>query len=157
MNGPLDRRDVTALLGLAALAALATSLGVDPRLAAEVGLLLAAVLLLVVLLRLAPDRRRPPRRAGGTGPTDAATRARRTVESSLADGWGVDVHLRPGVRALVSARLAVRGRDPDDPAVVAGLPAPLRDLLTSGRRRRRGGLTAGELDAVLTALEELDP
>jgi len=157
VRGPLHRRDVTALLGLAAIAALAASLGVDPRLAAEVALLLAAMLLLAVLLRLAPDRRDRQQGLGGGGPTDAATRARRTVESSLADGWGVDVHLRPTVRALVAARLAVRGRDTDDPTVVATLPAPLRDLLGADRRRSRGGLAAQELDAVLTSLEELDP
>lgn len=157
MRGLLDRRDATALLGVAAVAALATSLGVDPRLAAEVALLLAAVLLVAVLLRLAPTRRDPPDRVGDVGPTSAATRARRTVESTLADGWGVDVHLRPTVRALVAARLAARGRDAADPAVHTALPAPLRDLLADDRRRSRDGLAVHELDTVLSALEELDP
>lgn len=150
----LGRRDVLGLLGAAAAAALATSLGVDPRLAAELGAAGGLLLLVAVALRAAPEPEPPPGR--GTPAEDPVTAARRSVQLALTGPWGVEGRFRRAVREAVVARLALRGQELDA-ATLATLPAELAELLASDRGRRTRGLTPAEVDRVLTAAEELAP
>lgn len=148
----LGRRDVLGLLGAAAAAALATSLGIDPRLAAELGAAGGLLLLVAVALRAAPAPE-PVARRGGP-PEDPVTAARRSIQLALAGPWGVEGRFRRAVRDAVVARLALRGQELDA-ATLATLPAELGELLASDRDRRTRGLTPAEVDRVLTAAEEL--
>lgn len=150
----LSRRDLLGLLGAAAGAALATSLGVDPRLAAELGGAVALLLLVAAALRAepAPDPGHRPEPA----PEDPVTAARRTIQLALSGPWGVEGTFRRRIRDVVAARLALHGREPDA-ATIATLPDELAQLLAPGRPRRDRGLTPAELDRVLTAAEELAP
>lgn len=149
----LHKRDVLGLLGIAAAAALATSLGVDPRLAAELGAAGGLLLLVAVALRAAPEPE--PRTTRGAPTEDAIAAARRSVQLALAGPWGAQ-GFRRAVRAAVAARLALRGQELDA-ATLTTLPAELAELLATDRGRRTRGLTPAELDRVLTAAEELAP
>lgn len=150
----LERRDVLGLLGTAAAAALATSLGVDPRLAAELGAAGGLLLVVAAALRAAPA----PEPGGRRGPPseDPVTAARSSIELALAGPWGVEGMFRRSVRDAVGARLALRGQQLDA-ATLASLPPELVDLLAPDRVRRTRGLTPAEVDRVLTAAEELAP
>lgn len=148
----LELRDVLGLLGIAAAAALATSLGVDPRLAAEVAAATGLLLLVAVALRAEPAPE--PRPGGRSTRDDPVTAARRHVELALEGPWGVEGGFRRAVRQAVRARLALRGRELDA-ATLATLPPALVDLLAPAHRRRERGLTPAELDRILTAAEDL--
>lgn len=151
MNVPATQHDVVVLLGVAATAALAVSLGVHPWLAAELAIVATLLLVVAVLLRQRPDPD-PPQVADAE--RDALATARRAVEGALAGPWGVQGRFRRVVRNAVRARLAREGLDVHD--VVDELPPELVALL-GGRWDRDQGLTAAELDRVLTTVEELDP
>lgn len=152
MKVPLGRRDLAALLGIAAAAALAVSLGVDPRLATELGTAMALLLAVAVLMRVpsAPPRRPPP-----PAQADALATARDAVDVAMVGPFGAEGRFRRIARDAARARLARRGLDLDDPAV-AGMPDVVVALLT-GRWDQDRGLTPGEVDEVLTAIEGLEP
>lgn len=150
----LGRRDVLALLGTAALAALVISLGVDPRLATELGAAVGLLLLIAVALR--PDPAPEPRPARQRPGDDPVTAARRSVQLALAGPWGLESGFRRRVRDVVAARLALHGQALDA-GTIAALPVELSELLARGRPRRERGLTPTELERVLAAVEELAP
>lgn len=151
MRLELTARDVIGLLGAAAAAALAVSLGLDPSLAAELTVVVALLLLVAVLLRAAPE---PDRTPPTVDDRDALTTARGTVEAALSGPWGVRGRFRRIVRTAVRARLAHRERDLAD--ITDDLPPELALLLT-GQWEHDRGLTPAELDRILTAVEELEP
>ncbi len=154
MTPRLRRRDAIGLLGTVATAALAVSLGLDPRLAVELGTAVAALQVITVLLGADPAR--PPATVGAHGPPDAATAARRSIEFALAGPWGARGRFRRDVRDAVAARLALHGHELDADGL-ATLPPELAALLDPDQRRAERGLTPAELDRVLTATEELEP
>lgn len=151
MKVSLLRRDLVVLLCVAATAAFAVSLGVDPALAVE--LVVGAGLLLFVAVLLREEPPPAPRRPPAAG-EDAATLARRAIDSALASPWGARGRFRRVVRAAVIARLAREGLDLDD--VRGELPTELLALLDGDWHHDRG-LTAAELDRILTTTERLDP
>lgn len=147
----LGRRDLVGLLGLAAAAAFAVSLGLDPALAVELTAAGALLQLVAVLLREEPPRAPGARRADVETPLAAAQRA---VESALAGPWGAQGRFRRIVREAVAARLARDGLELAD--VRDELPGELADLL-DGRWDRDRGLHQAEVDRILTAVERLRP
>jgi hypothetical protein len=126
----LQERDVATLLGLAALVALTISLGVDPRLAGEIGAVLGLLLLVGVALRAQLTETRP---RGDPPHEDAVTAARRSVDLALTGPWGVEGAFRRTVRDATAAHLALQGRELDA-ATIATLPPDLAALLAAARR-----------------------
>lgn len=160
MSGPSRRRPLLTTIGLAALAALAVSLGVHPATVLEVAAVVAVLLSTAALVRLVPRSARRPARRPAPGGTDAWADARETVAGSLRSGWWVDTALRPAVREIVEARSAASGTElPDgDEGVRRLLPPEVADLVVpAGRGTDRDGLTPAQLSALLDQLEELAP
>lgn len=152
MTGLLRRRDLAGLLGVAAAAALAVSLGVDPRLASEVGAAAALLLVVGVLLRVPSE---PPHPDPPPRPADALATAREAVDVAMVGPFGAEGRFRRVVREAARARLARRGLDLDA-TVLDELPDAAAALLT-GRWGEDRGLTAREVGDVLTAIEDLEP
>lgn len=149
--GRFGRMDAVRLLGTAAVASLTVSLGVRPLMAAELAFVVVTLQLVAVLLRAGPRRRRS---GGPTPPPGALEEAEAAVRSALASQWGAGGRFRRVLRRAVRARLARRGaHDDDDPA---GLPPELAALLR-GRWEHDRGLTAQELESMLTAVERMTP
>lgn len=141
MTPRLRPTDVVRLLATVAVGALAVSLGLGAHLAGEVTVALTVLQLVAVLLRAPhpPTVPQPP-----VPPQDATGRARRTVELAQLGPWGVRGDLRRRLRAAVEAT----GAEPDR------LPPLLAAVVEDSWPEDRG-LTPEELDAVLTATEEL--
>lgn len=146
----LGRRDLVGLLGLAAAAAFAVSLGLDPVIATELAAAGALLQLVAVLLREEPAHEPDPRVPHTETPLGSA---RHAVESALAGPWGAQGRFRRIVRDAVAARLDREGLELAD--VRDDLPPELAELL-EGRWDHDRGLHPAELDRILTAVERLE-
>lgn len=155
------RRTLSVVATILALGAVAASVGVHLRLAAEMTLAVATLVLAgTVILHLPRARRHRRRRRAIAAMGDRFERGRAVVAAALESDWGVQTQLVPAVRDVVAARLlASHGISlADEPAAAAAaLPNEVAELVARRRPPRTDapGMTAVEIDRVLTQLEEM--